>query len=465
MGKTTSAAAFGLFLAELGAKVLIITVDPAKRLIDTFGNSISYQGAVIANDPVRVFSRDLDSNGESQSDLQGQLWISMLDTKASFDDLVERLCDIKANSQAIIANDVYKNISSRFAYGSEYIAMERVLHLYEQDNWDYIVVDTPPGENLLRLLAAPQRMVQFFSSKMLRLLVAPYRSKVLNIASRPLYEIADRLLGLEMLGKVSEFFRLFEPVHSKFLKRADKVEVMLKSAKTTNFLVLTLDSLRSGEIEGFFTSFLKSGYGIDAVICNLSLPGYLAAEANRDLASYLSNAPERIVTSLASQLSNNYDISGHSHPIIYDDLGIDGLGLLRSKPRSSSLRQVAKTDTSAQLSSSGSQDTKHITREDGKEENEGLQSVDFTTLDIERQKTVLRELLKSIGDNFSNFALIAAEQETVYQKILDSLKYSSTPKASGTRQDVTLIKLPYIPDYIDEYEKLVYLGRSIADYI
>lgn len=97
--------------------------------------------------------------------------------------------------------------------------------------------------------------------------------------------------------------------------------------------------------------------------------------------------------------------------------------------------------------------------------NEGLQSVDFTTLDIERQKTVLRELLKSIGDNFSNFALIAAEQETVYQKILDSLKYSSTPKASGTRQDVTLIKLPYIPDYIDEYEKLVYLGRSIADYI
>ena len=62
--------------------------------------------------------------------------------------------------------------------------MERLYELHSDGNYDLIVVDTPPTRNALDFLEAPQRMAEFFSSRFLRLLTAPYRSRIVSFASK-----------------------------------------------------------------------------------------------------------------------------------------------------------------------------------------------------------------------------------------------------------------------------------------
>jgi anion-transporting ArsA/GET3 family ATPase len=348
VGKTTSSAAFSLSLARHGAKVIVITVDPAKRLLDTFGLD---GNAIDSQTPIKIsLNNELM---QTQHSGKGELWISMLDTKASFDDLITRLCDQESEKDAILANAVYRSISTGFAYGSEYIAMERVLCLYEQGEWDYIIVDTPPGENLFTLLAAPKRMAQFFSSKTLRFLIAPYRSKFLNIASKPLYDIINRLLGLEMLFQISEFFKLFESLRRKFAKRADEVEEFLLNPNTSHILITTLDHLRSEEIINFINKFLASRHHLSAVICNSTLPEYLSEKAGIDFAERLSKGKSGWVEDYLSEQLRSFDSFWKA------------------------------------------------------QSNDATEERDF----------VLQGFIKLLGENFLSYALVAAGEKTVYKKI------------------------------------------------
>ncbi len=392
VGKTTSAAALSLSLALKGARVLVITVDPAKRLTDTFGlntDGLSTDDPIKISLPASVLAGTADSAGE--------LWVSMLDTKASFDDLIARLCDREGEREAILANAVYKSISSGFAYGSEYIAMERVLYLHEQNKWDYLVVDTPPGENFFTLFSAPKRMAQFFSSKTLRFLVAPYRSKFLNLASKPLYDIVNRLLGIEMLLQVSEFFKLFESVRHKFKKRAEEVEEMLISPITKHVLITTLDSLRSEEILHFIERFLDSRYQLSAVICNSALPEFLLDEENIDFARRLSGTPDQAADALPTE-----ELRG----------AIASLGL--------------KGDSG---------------------------------YDAEERDTALPGLLKALGENFLNYALLAAGQNAVYEHIASDL---GRKLPVGGQKQTAVIKLPYLVDPAGDMEQIAFLGDAVS---
>ena len=123
----------------------------------------------------------------------------MLDTKQSWDDLVRRHAPDAETAVRILENPLYQNISGRFVQSHEYIAMERLYELHSEGSFDLIVVDTPPTRNALDFLEAPERMADFFSSRLLRMLIVPYRSRVVNLASRPFYQVADRILGSQFL--------------------------------------------------------------------------------------------------------------------------------------------------------------------------------------------------------------------------------------------------------------------------
>src|SRR3712207_6017342 len=123
----------------------------------------------------------------------------MLDTKQSWDDLVRRHAPNAKTRDAILANPLYGNITGRFVQSHDYIAMERLYDLHASGVYDLIVVDTPPTRHALDFLEAPQRMVEFFGSRLLRWLTVPYRSRVVSMASRPFYQVADRVLGSQFL--------------------------------------------------------------------------------------------------------------------------------------------------------------------------------------------------------------------------------------------------------------------------
>jgi len=267
VGKTTTAAALAATaVVEQGGRVLVLTVDPARRLADALG----LKG--IGNDEVRIPDEVFTAAAARP---RGELWAAMLDTKQSWDDLIRRHAPDAETREQILANPLYQNISGRFVQSHDYIAMERLYEIHSAGKYDLIVVDTPPTRNALDFLDAPQRMADFFSSRLLRWLIVPYRSRLVNIASRPFYQVADRILGTQFLADISEFFILFQSMYAGFVERADAVTRLLSDRRTTFMVVSTLEATPVREAEFFSAQLTARKLHLGAVVLNKVLPEYL----------------------------------------------------------------------------------------------------------------------------------------------------------------------------------------------
>jgi anion-transporting ArsA/GET3 family ATPase len=288
VGKTTTAAALAAMAAvRHGGKVLVLTVDPAKRLANALG--LEGFGNVEKQVPPEEFA-------EAGVKPRGELWAAMLDTKQSWDALVMRHAPDDRTAQAILDNKLYDNITGRFVQSHEYIAMERLYELHCEGTYDLIVVDTPPTRNALDFLEAPQRMSEFFSSRFLRLLTAPYRSRIVNFASKPFYTVADRILGTEFLEDVAEFFGLFQTMAPGFVERANAVTRLLHDKRTTFLVVSTLEAAPLHEAEFFIEVLQQKKFHLGAVVLNKVLPSYLLDEQ----AAVVADRIEKDAAALAS---------------------------------------------------------------------------------------------------------------------------------------------------------------------
>ncbi len=286
VGKTTTAAAAAAMAAvKLGGKVLVLTVDPAKRL----ANALGLEG--FGNTEARVPTSAFRAAGQPHP--RGELWAAMLDTKQSWDNLVRRHAPDATIAARILENPLYQNISGKFVQSHEYIAMERLYELHVEGNYDLIVVDTPPTRNALDFIEAPERMAEFFSSRFLRLLIVPYRSRLVNVASRPFYQVADRILGSQFLQDIAEFFILFQTMYAGFVERSRAVARLLRDKRTTFVVVTTLEAAPAHEAEFFIDVLTAKKFHLDALVLNKVLPAYFDDEAAAQRATIIiDRAPE-----------------------------------------------------------------------------------------------------------------------------------------------------------------------------
>ena len=272
VGKTTVAAAMAASAAaELGGRVLVLTVDPARRLADALG--VGHLGNEATRVPDAVFA---DIGVEPQ----GELWAAMLDTKAGWDELIERHAPDARLRDSVLANPLYQNITSRFVHSHDYLAMERLHELHSSGEWDLIVVDTPPSRNALAFLDAPGRMKEFFGSKLLKWLTVPYRSRLFTMASKPFYQVADRVLGSRFLQDIAEFFMLFQAMERGFVDHAREVERLLGDPRTTFVVVSTLEAAPSHEAAYLARALVRRDFHLGAIIANRVLPASFTAKAS-----------------------------------------------------------------------------------------------------------------------------------------------------------------------------------------
>ena len=150
--------------------------------------------------------------------------------------------------------------------------MEKLYELYEGGRFDLIVVDTPPTRNALDFLDAPQRLADFFSSRLLRWLIVPYRSRLVNVATRPFYQVADRILGTQFLADISEFFILFQSMYDGFVERSEAVSRLLSDRRTTFMVVSTLEATPVREAESFSAELTARHLHLGADVLNKVLP-------------------------------------------------------------------------------------------------------------------------------------------------------------------------------------------------
>jgi anion-transporting ArsA/GET3 family ATPase len=274
VGKTTVAAALAASAAaNLGGRVLVLTVDPARRLADALG--VGALGNAAARVPDAAFS----AAGVRP---RGELWAAMLDTKAGWDELIQRHAPDEAIRDAVLSNPLYRNITSRFVHSHDYLAMERLHELHASGEWDLVVVDTPPSRNALDVLDAPGRMREFFGSRLLRWLTVPYRSRLFTAASKPFYQVADRVLGSRFLQDIADFFLLFQAMEPTFVAHANEVEALLADPRSTFVVVSTLETAPAHEAAHLARELTRRGLHLGAVIANRVLPtAFTGREAER----------------------------------------------------------------------------------------------------------------------------------------------------------------------------------------
>ncbi len=299
VGKTSVAAAVAATAAvELEAKVLVVTVDPARRLGSALGLSTPADGVDgPCHRETRVTSAALTR--AAGTDPRGELWVAMLDTRAGWDDLVARHAPDDAARRAIMANPLYRNLTGTFTQSHDYMAMERLHEVHASGRYDLIVVDTPPSRYAIDFLDAPDRMAEFFSSRLLRWLTGPSRSRLaglaskpFNLASKPFSLVADRVLGASFLGDIAEFFLLFQSMYGGFVERARAVQRTLRDPRSTFVVVTTLEAATVSEAMFFCDALAQRDLALGAVVCNRALPATLDDPAARQVATALQRHPD-----------------------------------------------------------------------------------------------------------------------------------------------------------------------------
>ena len=306
VGKTTTAAALGAAAAtHLGGKVLVLTVDPAKRLANALG--LERFGNVETRVPAEAFA-------ESGVQPEGELWAAMLDTKQSWDDLVRLHAPDATTRDAILANPLYQNITGKFVQSHDYVAMERLYEIHCSGRYDLIVVDTPPTRNAIDFLDAPDRMADFFSSRLLRWLITPYRSRIVSFASKPFYSVADRILGTQFLEDIAEFFMLFQTMYDGFVERAHAVTTLLGGPQTTFLVVSTLEVAPAREADFFLQLLADRGYHVGALVLNKVLPSFLLDRPATEVARMLSHRSAEVAADVGPRIgppADDVDRLGH----------------------------------------------------------------------------------------------------------------------------------------------------------
>ena len=301
VGKTTAAAALAVEGAARGRRACVVTIDPAKRLADALGLE------ALSNLP-----------GKVAGDWPGELWALMLDTRSTFDALVERYAGSAEQAQRILENRLYRNISQALSGTQEYMAMEKLYELQETGavgsdggpvRFDLIVVDTPPTRNALDFIDAPRRLTRFLDNRIFRLLVRPTGAylRAMNVATQTFLRTVSRVVGSEVVSDAVAFFQAFEGMEDGFRNRAQRVFELLSDGSTAFVLVASAHRDAVGEGLFFSEKLAEAGIDVEALVVNRLHPDFGQASASESAAALRLRADSLAGTALGPLYANLAD--------------------------------------------------------------------------------------------------------------------------------------------------------------
>ena len=262
VGKTTTSAALALAAAEAGRTVVVLTIDPARRLAQSLGLE------ELDNEPRRV-----DIPNSSATGAAGELHAMMLDMKRTFDDIVVAH-STPERARQILQNPFYQSLSSSFAGTQEYMAMEKLGQLRASEKWDLVIVDTPPSRSALDFLDAPNRMSRFLDGTMIRLLTAPSRAgfKFASAGFVLFSRIVSKILGGQLLRDISAFVAALDTMFGGFRERATATYELLRRPGTWFVVVATPEPDALREASYFVDRLSAEGMPLAGLVLNRTHP-------------------------------------------------------------------------------------------------------------------------------------------------------------------------------------------------
>jgi anion-transporting ArsA/GET3 family ATPase len=261
VGKTTTSAALAAGLAARGKKVAVLTIDPAKRLADSLGLD------ELENEPRQVDPRLFERAG---MEMRGELWAMMLDAKATFDELVRKHAPDAETRDRILQNRIYRQISNALAGSQEYMAMEKLFEIHQEGRYDFLVLDTPPSRDALDFLDAPKRLTQFIEGRGMQMFMKPtgLATRVVGKGSSMAFGVLKRVVGIDLLADLGEFFQAFSGMVDGFRERARRVSELLADPATTFLIVCGPQGEPISEAVYFHRKLVEAKLPVGGVIVN-----------------------------------------------------------------------------------------------------------------------------------------------------------------------------------------------------
>lgn len=313
VGKTTLSAALALRAAETGRRVVVLTIDPARRLATAMGLDL------LSNTPSPV---------EIDQSAGGSLEAMMLDMKRTFDDSIAAHASPERTAQ-LLANPFYQVLSTSFAGTQEYMAMEKLGQLYREgvpSRWDLIIVDTPPSVSALDFLDAPERMGRLLDGKALSLLMAPARAGLrfgLSIVNSAL----STVLGRRALTDLETFVTAFESLLGGFRARADQTRATLSSRHTKCVVVASPAAPALRQARALARRLDQDAIALAGIVVNRVTPRFVSstAEPISDVERWAAN---HLAATRSQRAAEDERIRAlGSHVTLMEDIGAEVISL------------------------------------------------------------------------------------------------------------------------------------------
>jgi anion-transporting ArsA/GET3 family ATPase len=263
VGKTTIAAALGVKLARSGKRTLVLTIDPARRLAQALGLKGPLTEDVRVDDPR----------------LEGRFYATMLDAQSVFDRFVRKAAPNPEIAEKLLNNHLYQQLATSLSGSQEFTSLERVLSAVESGEYDTLILDTPPSQNAVDFLRAPNRIFSLFQdsvTKWFRTGVGQKSllAKILSSGTRTVLAALERVTGSQFIRELSDFFQQMSHLQGSVQKRSQQVQKLLTSSSTGFVLVTGFDELKLKEAMEFKKDLAQLGYSLKGMIVNRCFPDW-----------------------------------------------------------------------------------------------------------------------------------------------------------------------------------------------
>ncbi len=295
VGKTSVAAALAVICAQEGRRAVVVTIDPARRLVDAMGLSEK-----VGNNPARV-----------HLDAPGEMWITMLNVRETFDDLIREVAPTPQRAEEVLNNSFYANIAESISGTRDYMAAARLFSLHHDDRFDVVIVDTPPTRNALDFLDAPERLARFLNHPIVRFLSTPARGgfKVVSFALTPVVKIIGRVVGSDALESAISFLRAFDGMQDVLRDRALHVATLLRADHTAFAVVAAPQKEALDEALFFISELSRLSLPLRIMVANRMPPRFGTMTADEALTRSREDGPFADAYANLATLTHEADVA------------------------------------------------------------------------------------------------------------------------------------------------------------
>lgn len=262
VGKTTISAALGCLAASEGMRVLVLTIDPAKRLKTILGLNDH-------NEVIRVPNQNY----------KGVLYAGVVDSEKVFENFIRQSAKSKISAEKILNNILYKQLSTTLSGSEEFTSIVKLYDSTQSGEYDLVILDTPPSQHAIDFLEAPDRIYTLFQSSVTKWFSeqaqgANFFTQFISRGTSLALSALQKVTGSDFIKELFSFFTSLKEIQGNITYKCEQTKKLLKDKKTSFILVTSFDQSKHFETENFSKQLSEGGFNLTGLIVNKAYPAW-----------------------------------------------------------------------------------------------------------------------------------------------------------------------------------------------